>query len=184
MKKLNSRGFSHDIAMMLVVVVFAIGGVGYLVASHADSCNPTSGPVSTPASGSSTVCPTSSPTSSPVSSPVTGSKAYLMASPKNITATVSKANAQPDGLVYGPAVTITGVQNTTFELKYKNPTSGQGFYIGSGGIQAQQTLEDQPYVNATKPDGKYTGTAVLQYMNNKGKWAAGPTLTYSLKLTN
>jgi hypothetical protein len=35
-KKLNSRGFSHDIVAVFIVLIFAIAGVGYLVASHAD----------------------------------------------------------------------------------------------------------------------------------------------------
>ncbi|HVA11222.1 MAG TPA: fibronectin type III domain-containing protein [Candidatus Dormibacteraeota bacterium] len=37
LKKLNARGFSHHFAMALVVLVTAIGGTYYLVASHADS---------------------------------------------------------------------------------------------------------------------------------------------------
>ncbi len=35
LKKLNARGFSHDLVLVLFVVIFAIAGVGYLVASHA-----------------------------------------------------------------------------------------------------------------------------------------------------
>jgi hypothetical protein len=35
--KLNNRGFSHDLLVMLFVVIFAIVGVGYLVVSHADT---------------------------------------------------------------------------------------------------------------------------------------------------
>lgn len=35
MKKLNSRGFSHDIVLALFVIIFAIAGIAYLVASHA-----------------------------------------------------------------------------------------------------------------------------------------------------
>src|SRR5665213_3464623 len=66
LRKLNMRGFSHDIVIVLFVVVFAIAGVGYLVASHADNCNPvsgvTSGPVSTVVSS-----PVSTPTCQPVS---------------------------------------------------------------------------------------------------------------------
>ncbi len=52
-KKLNMRGFSHDMFLVLFVVVFAIAGVTYLVASHADPCNPgtVSGPIIYPASG-------------------------------------------------------------------------------------------------------------------------------------
>jgi hypothetical protein len=37
LRKLNNKGFSHDFLGILFVVVFAIIGVGYLVASHADS---------------------------------------------------------------------------------------------------------------------------------------------------
>jgi hypothetical protein len=36
LKKLNSQGFSHDVIAILFVAVFAIGGVGYLVGTHAD----------------------------------------------------------------------------------------------------------------------------------------------------
>jgi len=45
LKKLNARGFSHDLFIVAFVAVFAIAGVGYLVSSHADSCPPVSGPV-------------------------------------------------------------------------------------------------------------------------------------------
>jgi hypothetical protein len=64
LKKLDMRGFSHDIALVLFMVIFAIGGVGYLVASHAESCNPVSGAVS---SGG-----LSGPVSDAISGPVTG----------------------------------------------------------------------------------------------------------------
>src|SRR5664279_3850389 len=35
LKKLNSRGFSHDILAVLFVMVFAVAGIGYMVYSHA-----------------------------------------------------------------------------------------------------------------------------------------------------
>ncbi len=35
-KKLNMRGFSHDIVLIMIVVLVAIAGVGYVVISHAD----------------------------------------------------------------------------------------------------------------------------------------------------
>lgn len=51
LKRLNARGFSHDMLIVLFVAVFAIAGVAYLVASHANSCSsspctPVSGPQS------------------------------------------------------------------------------------------------------------------------------------------
>lgn len=41
--KLNTRGFAHTLVPVFVVVIIAIGGAAYLVASHADSCPPASG---------------------------------------------------------------------------------------------------------------------------------------------
>jgi hypothetical protein len=38
-KKLDVKGFSHEVVLLLIVVIFAIAGVAYLVGSHAD--NPT-----------------------------------------------------------------------------------------------------------------------------------------------
>jgi hypothetical protein len=37
MKKLNARGFSHEFLLVAFVVIFAVIGVGYLVASRADT---------------------------------------------------------------------------------------------------------------------------------------------------
>ena len=36
MKKINSKGFAHDILLIAFVAIFAIGGVAFLVGSHAD----------------------------------------------------------------------------------------------------------------------------------------------------
>lgn len=35
-KKLNARGFSHDVVLVAFVAIFSIAGVTYLVASHAN----------------------------------------------------------------------------------------------------------------------------------------------------
>lgn len=37
LRKLNARGFSHEVLVIAFVVIFAIAGVGYIVASHADA---------------------------------------------------------------------------------------------------------------------------------------------------
>ncbi len=39
MKKLDIRGMAHEILLVAFVAIFAIAGVAYMVASHADSCN-------------------------------------------------------------------------------------------------------------------------------------------------
>ncbi len=60
-KRLNQHGFAHDLVIIAIVVVFAIAGAGYLVASHAASCNPVSGSTSAATSNG---CAASGPVSS------------------------------------------------------------------------------------------------------------------------
>lgn len=64
LQSLNARGFAHHIAIVGFVVIFSIIGVGYLVASHADSCQT---PVSSATSNavSSGRCPVSGAVSGP-----------------------------------------------------------------------------------------------------------------------
>jgi hypothetical protein len=53
--KLDSNGFDHIFGMVLFVVIVAVAGVSYLVASHADPVNSSaSAPVTGPVSGGST----------------------------------------------------------------------------------------------------------------------------------
>jgi len=40
LRKIDNRGFSHIIVGVAFAVIFAIGGVVYLVASHADPVGP------------------------------------------------------------------------------------------------------------------------------------------------
>jgi hypothetical protein len=42
LKNLDNHGFTHDIVAVLFVMIFAVAGVAYLVASHADSPNASS----------------------------------------------------------------------------------------------------------------------------------------------
>jgi len=79
-KKLNMAGVSHDILIVAFVAIFAIAGVAYLVASHADNCPVVSGAMSGPVSPpvSEDVSPSDSSciaTSGPVS--VVGNKVGL-----------------------------------------------------------------------------------------------------------
>lgn len=73
-KRLDVRGFSHDVVLVFFVVIFAIGGVAYMVASRAYGCEePVSGAVSSDVSGEasgpvSEDCPVSEVVSGVVSS--------------------------------------------------------------------------------------------------------------------
>jgi len=85
-------------------------------------------------------------------------------------------------LIYGPGFSITSEGATGFQIKYNEPTSGQGFDISSGGISPNQTVNIRSYINANKPNGIYTGSAIVQY--SKDGWFDGPTVTYTITLTD
>ncbi len=129
-KRLDTKGFSHEVILVLVVVMVAIGGTYYLVASHADSCSgmsdPVSGVTSSPSSSptSSPNCtPTSSPTSSPASSPLT----YL-----GKCSISGIANVVKSGTAITPKVLVTNIGTGSIGPKLN------AFYHFPGGNSAHQ----------------------------------------------
>jgi hypothetical protein len=131
LKKLNMRGFSHDIVLVLFVVIFAIGGVGYLIASHADSCNPVSGVVSGVVSGE-----VSGPVTSPASGPVSGTACQSgpLTAPTNYAAT----NITTSSFVYSfsPSTDNSGNTITGYDT-YRYVTSqgpGTATLYAHGGL--------------------------------------------------
>lgn len=155
LKTLDMRGVAHQFALMAFAVVFAIVGVGYLVASHADSCNPVSGAVSTKENPVSAVSlaqncqPTSGVVSTPVSSqppaageqlsipPATRPKQYVhvcttATKPQITYVTQGTPNCLPGGvfrLNYGP-----NVAGTVYSIPCKTTNSNalRYAYISSG----------------------------------------------------
>jgi hypothetical protein len=111
---------------------------------------------------------------------------YVTVSPLSVNVTLSRAKATAGtGLVFGNGPVITGVQTSGFEVYDNQPTQGQGFYISSGGITAGQHVNVETYMNLNKPNGTYTGTATLKYdVTSSQQWADGPTLKYTIHLTN
>ena len=130
LKKLDARGFSHDIGIVMFAVIFAIIGVGYVVASHADSCSPASSAVSKKEQAVSAVsvsqnCAVSGAASTPVSTTPQGPGEQLSIPPQRrpaqyvhrcFTATVPEyvtqgtPNCLPGGTFranYGPNVAGT-----------------------------------------------------------------------------
>jgi chitodextrinase len=133
LKKLDMRGFSHDIALVLFVVIFAIAGVGYLVASHADSCSPVSGAVSDPASGA---------VSSPASS--TTCQGPPLTAPSNLTATQITTNSF--FRTFTPSTDNAGATVNDYKTYRYVTTAGPSTAV--------------LYVNNNAPNGNYSGTIV------------------------
>lgn len=92
MKKLNTRGFSHDLLAVGFVVIFAISGVAYLVYSSANTCQPVSGVLVSGVPASPVSCPSSGPVTPPAtpstSAPAPGAGAQT-ASPSTRSTTSS-----------------------------------------------------------------------------------------------
>lgn len=95
---------------------------------------------------------------------------------------LSRADVQY-GLVYGPGFTIISQGATGWQIRYSEPTQGQGFYESSGGITPGATAAIRSYININKPNGIYTGSAIVQYYQNNS-WQNGPTVYYTITLTD
>lgn len=122
MKKLNTNGFAHSVALAVVVVLTAVAGTYYLVASKADSCsaNSVSGVTSAPVSGQK--CDSvSAPVSAPASSPTPPPKPTPSPTAKVVSASCS-VSAMPENpklkQFITPAVTITNTGNQPFSTTY------------------------------------------------------------------
>lgn len=106
--KLNIRGFTHDLTLIAFIAIFAIVGVGYLVASRADSCTPVSGPsvsgFSTPDGGTNVISP--SPEGGTVSQPVSGCPASGPVTGPATPAPIIKFSASPNIVTGGAASTL------------------------------------------------------------------------------
>jgi hypothetical protein len=110
---------------------------------------------------------------------------YLTVSTTAYAVTLSREAKNSSGLIFGPGPIVTSVGAGGFEFKYNEPTGRQGFYPASGGMVSGQTINIQSYINPDKPNGIYTGTAVLEfYAPDKRQWLPGPTVTYSINLVD
>jgi hypothetical protein len=99
----------------------------------------------------------------------------------HVVETLSKANAQ-SGFIYGSGLNITS-QGATAYLVRGSP-SGIGFYNTSGGITPGTTSSISTYANANKENGTYTGTVTVEYQKNGSSYTVGPTVTYSITVTD
>lgn len=98
----------------------------------------------------------------------------------SVAVTLNRSKAK-NNIVSGQGFKITSKGATAFEIKYNEPTQGQGFTVSSGGITNGQTVEIGTYVSANKPNGVYKGSAVVRYYQN-GVWKDGPTVYYRIRL--
>ena len=124
MKKLNIQGFTHTIALAVVVVLTGVAGTYYLVASNADSCsaNPVSGVTSGPVSGQKCDSAVSGAVSSPTK-PSPPPKTPIAPTPsKAVTSASCTINDLPASgkfnQVISPAVTIKNTDNQVLTTNY------------------------------------------------------------------
>lgn len=135
-KKLDARGFSHDLVIVAFVVIFAIAGVGYLVASHADTCPAVSGAASDAASNTSSgSCP---PASGAVSSPTLVGSCTLNGVPANPTS----------GQQLAPTVTFTNSGSQSIAVN----ATGSGDVFGDN--NAKSNSFSSPVAATTLQSGR------------------------------
>jgi hypothetical protein len=137
-RKLDARGFSHQIGMAAFAVVFAIVGVGYLVATHAASCTtpkPPAGPVLRTEGIVSAVSvpqncqPVSTPASTPVSTQPPAAGEQLSIPPQRRPAQyVHRCSAPtvPEYVTQGTPVCLPG---GTFKANYGPNVAGTVYSI-------------------------------------------------------
>ena len=112
-------------------------------------------------------------------------KDYLEVSPLSLNVTLSRGNIKYPSYIFGPGYIFTAKENTTgFQFVRLSGNQDEGTYGYSGGLQKGQVYDTRSYISPNKPNGVYSGSYTLQYYNSKGLWLNGPTLTYSITLTD
>lgn len=99
----------------------------------------------------------------------------------SVTANFSRTNAD-NGLIYGSGFTITSHGATGF-LVWQN-SQGVGFYEASGGLTSNSTQTIRTYINPNKPNGTYTGSAIVKYTDSNNTEHDGSTVNYSITLSD
>jgi hypothetical protein len=168
-KKLNQNGFSHDLVIILFVLIFAIGGTAYLVGSHAD----------TPTSGNNTTSTT--PTGPPYNSQ------YVTINPTSATVVLNRANQNlgviPPGSQFGGADIFAVGFNISNHYSQPIQYSMPNFSLNvlKGGVKKGLW----PDANFLNPSGRlFPGqhTNVVLYINpdnfNNGLYQYSSVVTY------
>ena len=122
---------------------------------------------------------TPTPTPTPENAPI-------VVNTTSVNVTLSKSSANQGDLVYGSGFTITSYGATGWELQNIISKPGVGFYDYSGGINVGASANVRTYVNplGNIADGTYTGTSIVQYNIQGGGWQNGPTVSYSITVTD
>lgn len=160
-KALGVRGFSHELVLVAVVLVVAVGGTYWLVASHADTCSGASTPT------------TSAITSSPVTSP--GCTPVTSASSPTSVAVVSKGSCVISGVpaaitknsVFTISVSVWNLGTTTWR------PAVTGTFSVNNGYKASLRAATQPFLPA--PIAGHLSSTRIVLGSSKGMNTAGAT---------
>jgi hypothetical protein len=133
-KKLGSQGFSHDILMVFFVVVFAVAGVAYIVASRADSCSDAvSGSVSSATSEatSESVSGATSVASCPVSDTVSDATSAPGAI-ESASCSINNVPVKPTyGQIINPVITVSNTGTAKLSIL---PAAKLSMYAANGNL--------------------------------------------------
>ncbi len=124
--------------------------------------------------------PNSAPSNTGTTSQQNQNSGSIVVDKSNVTVSLYKDQAV-NSLIFGTGFKIMSTGATGWQIKYDQPTSGQGFYESSGGISSNGSADVRAYINASKPNGVYSGSAIVQYQKN-GQWFDGPRVSYTITL--
>lgn len=138
-RKLDMRGLAHYVAPLLVVIVFAIGGAAYLVASHADTPCPTNATACSQPPSVTIQTPAAQSTVSGVV-PIT----VRIADPTALSGTPVSVQFQVDNTKLGnPQIVTPPVNGAIYSYSWPSTTVTNGAH--------QIGVSVQPYNQTSKP---------------------------------
>lgn len=132
--------------------------------------------------------PTSTPTSSPSTSPSPNTSNEIMSVDKTSVNVTIQRNGKTIGFLYGPypsGVTIKSNNGSGFSVINDQGQSGVGIEgYGSSGLLPGQSRYLAPFITADKANGTYLGTNTIIYYDMQSKSSTGPTISYTIILTD
>jgi hypothetical protein len=86
------------------------------------------------------------------------------------------------GKMYGNGFTITSTGITLWSIHNTDNSTEYGFDPAVSIIKSGETNTVQSFVKTSKPNGIYTGEAILEYYYNN-RWNTGPTISYIINVS-
>lgn len=123
-----------------------------------------------------------SPSSTPAPIESTAPEAFSV-NKTSVTSTI-KRNGKTTGMGFGDGITATSNTSYGYSVANDQGQSGVGLESGSTGLLPGQSRNILTFITFDKPNGTYTGTNTITYYDENSKSHTGPTINYTITLTD